>query len=493
LTTSDGEKVRVLVVAATPGVVRNPFVAELHDTWKRRVSDDGRIALTLATWTQAPSLGGFDLVLNLSGVPAGQIAEKLPPEGVLIDLHYAEAEEVSIPVSVLARKSLFRGGELAVRRHPSLVAVFATAYAVRGAMGTIGRCERRSHNKSASSGVEGLPGASYMIFDLLVAEILRTGRIDAYSQLEGVVPAERIPSWWDDLATRARHVWTWLWKTVRNQFAREEVGQWAVAVGLQQDCALRIPDHLAWLPPDERRFFADPFLFEHDGQMFLFMEELLFDDWKGFIVVVPVSRSGMVHLEDRRVALERPHHISFPNVFEEAGDVYMLPEQAASGRLELYRAREMPDAWEVHAVLLEDFQAIDPVLLKHEGTWYLFVTDATDGNQDNNLQLFVAPTMEGPLAPHPANPLRLGLKGSRMAGRIVRVGDRMFRLGQDCAQKYGGAVWVFEILALDPVTYEERFVEVLEPRAGGPFAEALHTFSSCEGIIAIDGMRVIGR
>ncbi|TVP51231.1 MAG: hypothetical protein EA350_00155, partial [Gemmatimonadales bacterium] len=76
-------------------------MADLHAAWTGRISDDRRIALTQATWGRAPALGGFDLVLNLSEVPAARIREALPPGGVLIDLHYAEADVVSVPLSVL--------------------------------------------------------------------------------------------------------------------------------------------------------------------------------------------------------------------------------------------------------------------------------------------------------------------------------------------------------------------------------------------------------
>jgi hypothetical protein len=42
--------------------------------------------------------------------------------------------------------------------------------------------------------------------------------------------------------------------------------------------------------------------------------------------------------------LERPYHLSYPYVFFVGDDAFMLPETAANGAIELYRAVSFPDA-----------------------------------------------------------------------------------------------------------------------------------------------------
>ena len=58
--------------------------------------------------------------------------------------------------------------------------------------------------------------------------------------------------------------------------------------------------------------------------------------------------------------LERDHHLSYPFLFEHEGVLYMVPETAQAGTVELYRCTEFPLRWRrervptVHFVLDQD-------------------------------------------------------------------------------------------------------------------------------------------
>ena len=45
-----------------------------------------------------------------------------------------------------------------------------------------------------------------------------------------------------------------------------------------------------------------------------------------------------------------------------------------------------------------------------------------------------------------------------MAGLLMTQNNKQFRVGQDFAQDYGHGVCVFEVTALTPVDYEERYL-----------------------------------
>ena len=52
-----------------------------------------------------------------------------------------------------------------------------------------------------------------------------------------------------------------------------------------------------------------------------------------------------------RTCLERDYHFSYPMVFEHDGDVFMVPESALNGTVELYRATRFPHEWTLEKVL----------------------------------------------------------------------------------------------------------------------------------------------
>ncbi len=51
-----------------------------------------------------------------------------------------------------------------------------------------------------------------------------------------------------------------------------------------------------------------------------------------------------------------------------------------------------------------------------------------------------ADRLEGPWLPHPLNPVRAGVQGSRMAGRPVVADGKLYRFAQDCTCTYGHRV-----------------------------------------------------
>ncbi len=99
--------------------------------------------------------------------------------------------------------------------------------------------------------------------------------------------------------------------------------------------------------------------------------------------------------------LEEPHHLSYPQVFERDGAIWMLPEASASGRLTLYRASAFPDRWIAETVLVEG-EISDATLLEHGGLLWLFATDRDGyGSTSDTLVVFCAPALAGPWKPHP--------------------------------------------------------------------------------------------
>lgn len=240
------------------------------------------------------------------------------------------------------------------------------------------------------------------------------------------------------------------------------------------------------LAPPRDRLWADPFLLRRDGVSHLFFEEERFGD-KGVIAWAPLAADGT--MGPSQVVLEEPVHLSYPFVFEHAGQVWMVPESCAAGEVVLYRADPFPTRWRREAVLLRGLRAVDSTLLEHDGRWWMFCNvEHPHGSTWDELHLYLADSPLGPWRPHPANPVVSDVRCARPAGRIFRAGGAWIRPAQDCAASYGAAVSFRAIEALTPTEYRERPVGRLEA-TWQPGLLGAHSYAADEAFEVVDGRR----
>ena len=238
-------------------------------------------------------------------------------------------------------------------------------------------------------------------------------------------------------------------------------------------------------------FHADPFLFAHQGETFLFVEAFPWASRKGVIACARIGPDGRP--AGFETVLEASYHLSYPQVFAHAGDIFMLPETASPRRLELYRATDFPRGWERVCVMLEGLRIADATLLEHEGRWWLFASMAEFGGASQD-ELFAwrGPSPFGPWTAHARNPLVSDVRAGRPAGRFVRRGGRLYRPAQDSEAGYGSGLAWCEVLELTPEDYRERVVARWCGADFGPFT-GVHTFSEAGGFEAIDVKSPRGR
>lgn len=224
------------------------------------------------------------------------------------------------------------------------------------------------------------------------------------------------------------------------------------------------------------RFWADPFPLEHEGRYSIFFEEYVYSEGRGRICVFDVDpKTG--HGE-RRVALERPYHLSFPNVFRHDGQLYMLPETGEARQVELYRCERFPDVWVLDRVLLENIHAVDPVVFRHGDRWWMFVGTREPGTDSwDELSLFHAPDLKGPWRPHPRNPVKSDVRAGRPAGQVFAWRGELYRPAQDCSVRYGGGMSIQKITRLDLTGYEETETTRIGPHWDRRFI-GTHTLNS---------------
>ena len=267
--------------------------------------------------------------------------------------------------------------------------------------------------------------------------------------------------------------------------------KWFIAyrhrVGLRTALTDRKDFHVIF--PPRGRFYADPFLIERQGKTYLFFED--FDYSK--------NRAGIssVELRDKdfsqpTTVLEKPYHLSYPFLLEWEGHVYMIPETRERGTIELYRAVDFPQKWELCNILAEGVLAVDPTIFPHNGKLWLFANISVPGASTfDELHLFYADSLEGKWTPHPKNPIVSDVRRARPAGALFFEGHKLIRPSQDCSVRYGGSLSFNEVQVLSETDYREKPYGVIRPD-WFPRSVCTHTYNRTDQYEVLDGM-LIGR
>lgn len=238
------------------------------------------------------------------------------------------------------------------------------------------------------------------------------------------------------------------------------------------------------LPPADR-FFADPCIVEHEGRSLIFFEDFPYSTGKGIISAGVWDGKS---LQQVCTVLEEPHHLSFPQVWQQGEKWLMLPEAKESRKIILYESTQFPFTWEKGITLMQNVEAIDPVLLFKDGNWWLFFNKAAEPGASNLDELFLyfkKDLERGEWKPHPMNPIVSDVRAARMAGRVFQKQGLWYRPGQDCSLRYGYAFTLFAITEWDEQSYREEPVQKIEPD-WAPGLQGTHTFSRSEQYTLVD-------
>ena len=298
------------------------------------------------------------------------------------------------------------------------------------------------------------------------------------------------PSNWEMVAWHSQHVGEEL--NIRyNRWRVRKTDQWRIGIRCADSPKLiaERPDDKSgfqWMPCPAGHYFADPMLYQHEGQLWIFFEDYSYGKSHGRICCAPVSPDGT--FGSVNPCLDLNYHLSYPFVFQHDDQIFMIPESVAKGRVELWRATKFPLEWSLEKVLFKSL-CVDTTPMFHEGRWYFFTsilsklkTHAAFG------ALFYADSLTGEWVLHSASPISSDVRDTRPGGGVVRVEDRLLRPVQDCGERYGRRLQIDEILELTPDTYRARRLYSIEPEWEKDL-EGIHTYGFCAGWEVVDAVR----
>jgi hypothetical protein len=268
--------------------------------------------------------------------------------------------------------------------------------------------------------------------------------------------------------------------------ARDEIEHWQMAIrvvrpGLDRGDRVDLTG-FRWIESPRGRFYADPFLLEREGRTWLFFEDCPYGERRGVISCAEVDPAGQ--LGPVQVVLSTPGHLSYPYVFLEGGDAWMIPESSAEGNVRLFRATDFPQHWVEHAGLLSR-PALDSSIWKQDDRWWLFTSLREPRGGATMLWLFHAESVAGGWIAHPMNPISMDVRTSRGAGLIHRHDGRLIRPSQDGSRGYGSSFGLNEITTLSTTDFVERPLISVGPD-WAPRMLATHTYNRSGPFEVID-------
>lgn len=228
-------------------------------------------------------------------------------------------------------------------------------------------------------------------------------------------------------------------------------------------------------------FSADPFLFDCNGSTFLFFEEASLKSGIGHI-----SYTNLNDQTQKGIALKEDFHLSFPNVFSDGEDIFMIPETRNSNSISLYKCIEFPDKWEKSKTLLNNLSAVDSEIVKIDDTYYLFTSISRTKyvvNSDN-LYLYYSDSLNNEFIPHQCNPISRDARYSRMGGKVFFENGKYYRVSQNQSKGYGSGINILEIVTISKFEYKEVLVQSV--MANSISKKGLHTYNFNSNYSVID-------
>jgi hypothetical protein len=265
--------------------------------------------------------------------------------------------------------------------------------------------------------------------------------------------------------------------------------RWTIGWSAERgELAPRIDDRWQWFrTPGPARFIADPFLVPGSAPPQILCELLDYRRRRGVIARIELA-AGTGSFVPQILIADREHHYSYPCTFAHDGNLYCVPECAQSGHTWLHELDPRTCEPRARHRIIESYAAIDPTVFRHEGKWWLMCTRA-GATSLTHLDIFCADDLRGPWQAHAGNPVIVDPRGARPAGTPFLHEGKLYRCGQDCSERYGGATNIYLIRLLSADRYEEEFVARVAPARGTPASAGTHTLSRQDGLVVIDGYR----
>lgn len=261
---------------------------------------------------------------------------------------------------------------------------------------------------------------------------------------------------------------------------RLSTNRWALGFVRGGMEAVMESDHLEidWVMMPKDCWMADPFVLDvTDNEILLFVEEMPYAVHKGIITLLHIDRKSM-KITSRKVLLETSTHLSFPTIWRKDGHIYIYPENAQSGKLDLYEFNAKIEELTFVKTICDDV------------VWDSYITEAfgeplmfTAAQDDYHLDIYQWNKKKERFVS--CQQVISDIKNSRMGGAVFEYKGQYYYPAQNCETTYGGAIDIKHIkLENERVRVLETVKHIESPNKRYPLG--LHTLNEYKGAVVID-------
>lgn len=229
---------------------------------------------------------------------------------------------------------------------------------------------------------------------------------------------------------------------------------------------------------------ADPFLVEYETEIYLFAELFLFKSERNGVIGYCKYENGQ--FGSWIVSMDRHWHLSYPNVWEDHGKLYMCPESYQAEEVAVYELVSFPDKWRKVQVLLQNGKYVDSTFLKYEGRQYLFTYHLAKPGITGELLLYEI-LENGTLSEGCCITSDLG--NARPGGNIISYEGKIIRVSQDSIGGYGNGLVFSEVQSIRPNYKEKELLRIRPGDVKGDWTQefiGIHTYNQLKNIEVID-------
>jgi hypothetical protein len=236
------------------------------------------------------------------------------------------------------------------------------------------------------------------------------------------------------------------------------------------------------------KIIADPFFLDSkDGNYKIIYEELIYKDNYGKISIMSVDEN--LRKVNQKMVLDTKSHLSYPFVFKENNKTYVFPESKQNGKFSCYEYDSINETLNFSQDILE-IPLLDSTIIKHNNKYWIFGTISKD--TEYYLHLFFSDCLLGPYLPHPDNPVKSGLNGTRSAGNFIEVDGILYRPSQNCENDYGESITINKVSELNEINFiEEPYMSICinTKNKNNDGVHTIHTINVMDNIIVVDGIQ----
>lgn len=238
------------------------------------------------------------------------------------------------------------------------------------------------------------------------------------------------------------------------------------------------------VPNTYRYTAADPFLFNYGGKKYLFAEIL---DKKDCLGKIGYSVFDGEKFSEWKIIISENYHLSYPNIFEYNGEIFIIPESNQSETVYAYKAVEFPKKWEKCDPILTGIKCVDTTFLDFSGKHYMFTYDI--GDDEHKKLLTYEIDTAGKTVPLRCNPVSENDFDARHGGNFICINGDIIRVSQDCDGDYGKALVFSRVEKCDILEYKETVLERVYPgdiKINASDVTGIHTYNSDGELEVID-------